>query len=181
VIFLPFSNTIGMADRFFYLFQVIGIAAVVFLLWLIGRTSRAGAIAATVTVLVLIAAGAIESRRAAREWASAGAVVRAVAQELKRLYPVWPEGVDIVLDGIPHQIGRADVYVLYVRESVLQAYDHGKRRDTRVFFAEDLRSPAPYHARSARPPLDRPARHFHFDLDTLTLAEVAGRCGRAGS
>jgi hypothetical protein len=171
-IFLPFSTTVGIADRFFYLFQVIGIAAVVLLLWLIARTSRAGAIAATAIVLTLIAAGITDSRRAAREWASAGTVVRAVAMELKRLYPVWPEGVDVVLDGVPLQIGRADVHVLYAREAVLQAYDGRDRGDARVFFAEDLRSPETYHVRSAAPVLDRPVRRFHFDLDTLTLAEL---------
>lgn len=177
VLFLPFSTTIGAADRYFYLFQVTGIAAVVLLLWLIARTSRAGAIAATAIVLALIAAGVIESRRAAREWASAGTIVRTIAQELKRLYPVWPEGEDIVLNGVPLQIGRADVYVLYVRESVMHAYDRGDHRDTRVFFAEDLQSPALYHARSARPPMDRPVRRFHFDLDTLTLAELPAIAG----
>lgn len=173
-IFLPFSNTIGIADRFFYLFQVIGIASVVLLLWLIARMSRAGAIAATAIVLMLIAAGVADSRRAAREWASAGTVVRAVAMELKRLYPVWPEGVDVVLDGVPLQIGHANVHVLYARDAVLQAYDRGEARGARVFFAEDLRSPESYHVRSAAPALalDRPVRRFHFDLDTLTLAEL---------
>lgn len=176
-IFLPFSTTIGMADRFLYLVQVMGIAVVVLLLWLIARTSRAGAIVATAIVLALIAAGVTDSRRAAREWASAGAIVRAIAQELKRLYPVWPEGEDIVLGGVPLQIGRADVYVLYVRESVLHAYDRGGHRETRVFFAEDLQSPEPSHARSARPPIDRPVRRFHFDPDTLTLAELPANAG----
>lgn len=171
-IFLPFSTTIGMADRFFYLFQVTGIASVVLLLWLIARMSRAGAIAATAIILMLIVAGVADSRRAAREWASAGRIVRAVAMELKRLYPVLPEGVDVVFDGVPLQIGRAAVHVLYAREAVLQAYDRGETHGTRVFFAEDLRSPESYHMRSAAPALDRPARRFHFDLDTLTLVEL---------
>jgi hypothetical protein len=170
-IFLPFCTTIGMADRFFYLFQVIGIASVVLLLWLIARMSRIASIAATAIVLMLIAAGVADSRRAAREWASAGTVVHAVATELKRLYPTWPEGVDVVLDGVPRHIGRADVYVLYAREAVMQAYDRREGHDARVFFAEDLRSPESYHVRSAAPALDRPVRRFHFDLDTLTLAE----------
>jgi len=165
---------------------VTGIAAVVLLLWLIARMSRVGAIASTAIVLTLIAAGVAGSRQAARDWASAGAIVRTVATGLKRLYPVWPEGVDVVLDGVPHRIGRADVYVLYTREAVLQAYvgpdgrrDGRNHIDTRVFFAEDLRSPESYHARSAAPALDphRPARHFHFDLDTLTLAELPALAG----
>jgi hypothetical protein len=172
-IFLPFSTIVGIADRFFYLVQVIGIAAFVLPVWLIARMSRAAAISATAVVVILIAAGVTVSRQAARDWASAGAVVRAVAMELKRLYPVLPAGVDVVLDGVPRQIGRADVYVLYARESVLQAYDSEERRDARVFFQEDLRSPESYHVRSAAPVLDgRPAKHFHFDLETLTLAEL---------
>jgi hypothetical protein len=178
-IFLPFSTAIGIPDRFLYLVQVTGIAAVVLPLWLIARMSRFGQIAATAIVVTLIAAGVAGSRQAARDWTSAGTVVRAVATELKRLYPVLPEGADVVLDGVPRRIGRADVHVLYTQEAVLQAYDDEKRRDTRVFFAEDLRSPESYHARSAAPALDphRPARRFHFDLDTLTLAELPALSG----
>ena len=134
-------------------------------------------------MVTLIAAGIAGSRQAARDWASAGAIVRAVATELKRLYPVLPEGVDVVIDGVPLRVGRADVYVLYTREAVLQAYSDDldrslaldpnrrpDRHDTRVFFAEDLRSPGSYHVRSAGPALDphRPARHFHFDPVSYT-------------
>ena len=191
-IFLPFSTSIGIPDRFLYLVQVPGIAAVVLLLWLIARTSRIGEIAAAAIVVTLIAAGIAGSRQAARDWASAGAIVRAVATELKRLYPVLPEGVDVVIDGVPLRVGRADVYVLYTREAVLQAYSDDldrslaldpnrrpDRHDIRVFFAEDLRSPGSYHVRSAAPALDphRPARRFHFDLDTLTLAELPALSG----
>jgi hypothetical protein len=178
--FLPFSVTIGITDRFLYLLQVIGISVVVLLLWLISRMSRAALlkVAAASIVMLLMIAGMLESRRAAREWASAGMVVRAVATELKRLYPVWPEGVDVVLDGVPRRIGRADVYVLYAREAVLQFYDERVRRDARVFFAEDLRSPESYHVRSAAPTRgDRPARFFHLDLNTLTLAELPALAG----
>jgi hypothetical protein len=185
-IFLPFSTTIGIADRFLYLVQVIGIAAVVLLFWLISRMprmSRAPVVTTALTttiVSMLIFAGVAESRRAAREWATAGTIVRAVAMELKRLYPILPAGVDVVFDGVPRSIGRADVHVLYTREAVLQSYAHDgrqggegqDRRDIRVFFAEDLRSPESYHVRSAGHVLDRPARHFHFDLDTMTLAEL---------
>lgn len=132
---------------------------------------------ATSIVTVLILAGVGESRAAAREWADAGTIVRAVATELKRLSPVLPEGVDVVLDGVPRHVGRADVHVLYTREAVFQFYardnrDALDRGDTRVFFAEDLRSPGSFHVRSAAHSLDRPARHFHFDRDTLTLAEL---------
>ena len=147
---------------------------------LIARMSRAGAIAAAAIVVMLIAAGVNASRQAARDWAAAGKVVRTIALELKRLYPALPAGVDVVLAGVPLRIGRADVHVLYAREAVLQAYDRRDRHDVRVFFAEDLRSPESYHVRSAAPVLDRPARYFHFNLETLTLAEAAGARRRAG-
>jgi hypothetical protein len=176
-IFLPFITTVGIADRFFYLVQVTGIAVVVLLLWLIARMSRAGAILAVAVTLILMTAGVADSRQAARDWTSAGTIARAIATELKRLYPVWPEGVDVVLDGVPRQIGRASIHVLYARESVLQHYD---RHEARVFFAEDLRSPGSYHVRSAAPARGpRPAKYFHFDLESLTLMELPASEGEA--
>jgi hypothetical protein len=128
-------------------------------------------------VHALNASGVASSRQAARDWAASGAVVRSVALELKRLYPELPAGSDVVLEGVPRHIGRAAVHVLYARESVLQAYDSRDRHDTRVFFAEDLRSPESYHVRSAARALDRPARYFHFNLATLTLAELPALAG----
>jgi hypothetical protein len=178
--FLPFSTTTGIADRFFYLLQVIGIATLVLPFWLIAQIWRRDIVlvAMFMIVMMLTIGGISESGRAAREWTAASMVVRAVATELKRLYPVWPEGADVVIEGVPRRIGRADVYVLYAREAVLQFYDERVRRDTRVFFAEDLRSPESYHVRSAAPVRgDRPAHYFHLDLKTLTLAELPALAG----
>jgi hypothetical protein len=166
LLFLPFINVVGIADRFLYLVQAVFIAILVLPLWLAARQSRAGAAAAVTVGLVLVVAGVMECRQAARDWADAGTVARSVADELKRQYPAWPEGVDVVLDEVPRSVGRAAVYVLYTKESVLQRYGG---LDTGVYFGEELAaSPEMRTARAARP-----AKYFRFDRHSHRLTELS--------
>jgi hypothetical protein len=77
--------------------------------------------------------------------------------------------VDAVFEGVPRMIGRAPVYVLYTREAVLHGYPDLRTLDARVYFADELAaSPELRRQRGARP-----ARYFHFDLETLRLTEPA--------
>jgi hypothetical protein len=165
VLFLPFINVIGIADRFLYLVQTIYIATIVLLLWLIARLSRIGATMAVTIVLLLSIAGIVECRRAARDWAGAGTIARAVADSLKAKYPVWPAHTDVVLDRVPRSVGRAPIYVLYTKESVLQRYS--ALEDTRVIFGEELAATRTV-AHDARP-----AKYFRFDARSLTLSELS--------
>jgi hypothetical protein len=169
LLFLPFINVAGVADRFFYLVQIPAIAAIVLLLWLIGRASRAGAVIATAAALVLTIAGATDCRQAAREWTAAGTIARSVADDLQRMYPTWPSGTDLVVDTLPRQIGRASIYVLYTKESMLQHQPRPVTIDARVYFGEELAaSPALRAARG-----ERPAKYFRFDARTYGLTELS--------
>lgn len=169
VLFLPFINVVGVADRFFYLIQIAAIGAIVLLLWLIARGSRVGATIAAAATLVLTVAGAADCRQAAREWTAAGTVARSVADDLHRMYPAWPDGTDIVMDALPRQIGRGSVYVLYTKESMLQHQPRPVTIDARVYFGEELAaSPELRASRGARP-----AKYFRFDARTYGLTELS--------
>lgn len=170
LLFLPFINIVGISDRFLYLVQVTFIATIVLPLWLLARGSRAGAVVAAGAIAALTIAGAIESRRAARDWVGAGLVARSVADELKRLHPQWPAGADVVLDDVPRAVGRTPVYVLYTRDAVLQRYERDTALpDVQVYFGEDLAASAELRAARA----GRPARYFRFDAQTRRLAELS--------
>ena len=163
VLFLPFVNVVGVADRFFYLMQIAAIAAIVVLFW------RIGTVTVITVTLVLTIAGAADCRQAAREWTEAGTIARSVAADLHRMYPTWPTGTDIVVDTLPRQIGRGSIYVLYTKESMLQRQPNPVTIDARVYFGEELAaSPALRAARDGRP-----AKYFRFDARTYGLTELS--------
>lgn len=165
VLFLPFINVVGIADRFLYLVQATFIATIITALWLIARWFQAGNAFAVTSVLILTLAGVIGCRQAARDWAGAGLVVRSIADDIKRLYPIWPSGVDVVLEGVPERVGRADVYVHYTKEAVFQ--NHGPVH-TRVFVTHELS----LLGNTRAPDSIRPAKYFRFDPQSLTLLEL---------
>jgi MFS family permease len=183
VSFLPFSMITGFASRFAYK-STIGYALLVALLLCAGifrpgmgsalRPANPRLLIAAATFVLVFGYYASDVRGRIPDWKIAGEIADCIPKRVKSIYPDLPDGSTLVLARIPKMHGRAYVYPLGLRYSILRLYPG---RDLRVFYGSDELDRI-LEARN----IERNPHAFFFQYvpDQKCLEEIEGRRQSAG-